>query len=112
MRIRPDDDGSYRSSASTDEMKLACQLTAVWKLCQNGPAITKFACRGGANGSRNVRKTFGAELADPYADSDSSVLDPVDAVLRIVASGMIRAANHSPNTIPGPEYSSLLLRSV
>merc|ERR1711957_920762 len=91
--IECDNDGSYKTSGSKQEMKLACQLMAVWKLCGNGPGISKFASRGGPNGSKNIRKTFGAELADPYAESDTTFIDTVDDVLRIVATSMIIGTN-------------------
>ena len=129
MDIQSDTDGSYTSSSSTREMKLACQLMAVWKVCQNGPAIAKFACRGGPNGSNNIRKTFGAELADPYAKSDDAMIATVDTVLRVVASVMMNVSNDGtnntddddksasfqlppPNTLPGPEYAALLQDAV
>jgi glutathione S-transferase len=33
VNIKCDNDGSYKTSGSKNEMKLACQLMAVWKLC-------------------------------------------------------------------------------
>mmetsp|Transcript_57337 Transcript_57337/g.64101 ORF Transcript_57337/g.64101 Transcript_57337/m.64101 type:complete len:677 (-) Transcript_57337:98-2128(-) len=119
--------GSYKKSASTRDMKVACQLMAVWKLTNNGANISKFAARGGPDGSKNVRKTFGAELADPYAKSDATFIDTVDEVLRIVATSMIIENNNEnenenesnteqhhpePNSIPGSEYASLVQNSV
>merc|ERR1712238_318583 len=121
--------GSYQHSASTRDMKVACQLMAVWKLSQNGANISKFAARGGPEGSTNVRKTFGAELADPYAQADVTFIETVDAVLRIVATAMMIENNTAtdtenennteqhhhqpePNSIPGPEYASFVQNSV
>jgi len=112
--------GSYKKSSSTREMKVACQLMAVWKLSNNGSNISKFAARGGPDGSKNVRKTFGAELADPYAKSDTTFIDTVDQVLRIVATSMIignndnenNEQNQEPNSIPGSEFASLVQNSV
>ena len=46
--------------------------------------MSKFAARGGTFGANNPRKTFGAELADPYASSDENVRPHVDAALRVV----------------------------
>ena len=46
--------------------------------------MSRFAARGGKNGARNQRKTFGAELADPYADPDDDARPHVDAALRVV----------------------------
>jgi len=51
--------------------------------------ICRFAARGGSQGAKNMRKTFGAELADPYAKSDDSVIPHVDAVLRIVCQALL-----------------------
>ena len=107
--IDSDEDGSYQSSGSKTEMKRACQTMAAWKLCGNGPAVSKFAARGGPDGSRNPRKTFGAELADPYANSDDSVKAAVDEALRVVASAMTASA---PNAVPAPEYAEALRRAV
>merc|ERR1712238_362216 len=127
--------GSYQQSASTRDMKVACQLMAVWKLSQNGANISKFAARGGPGGSTNVRKTFGAELADPYAQADVTFIETVDAVLRIVATAMMIENNTDtatdtdtdtenennteqhhhqpePNSIPGSEYASFVQNSV
>ena len=78
----------------------------------NGPGISKFASRGGPNGSKNIRKTFGAELADPYAESDTKeLIGLVDEVLRIIGLTMISLGDN-PNTIPGSEYESLLRNAV
>ena len=117
--------GSYQKSASTRDMKVACQLMSVWKLSKNGANISKFAARGGPKGSKNVRKTFGAELADPYAKADAAFIDTVDEVLRIVATSMMIENNTDtenennteqhhpePNSIPGSEYASLVQNSV
>jgi glutathione S-transferase len=46
--------------------------------------VSKFAARGGRKGGKNQRKSFGAELADPYADPDTEARPHVDAVLRVV----------------------------
>jgi glutathione S-transferase len=81
--IHPDADGAYEK-ADPVAMKKACQLMAAWKLAGNGVNIARFAARGGPEGARNPRKTFGAELADPYAAADESVIDSVDEALRIV----------------------------
>jgi glutathione S-transferase len=82
-----DDDGSYLNADPT-KIAIACRQMAAWKLTSNGPAISKFSSRGGPKGSKNPRKTFGAELADPYAESDTSILDTVDAVLRVTCMAL------------------------
>lgn len=95
--IDADADGSYSSSASSASMKQACQTMAAWKVCGNGPAIAKFCARGGPDGAKNVRKTFGAELADPYAKPDEAVIPTVEACLKIVAQAMLEGET---NAIP------------
>jgi len=127
MNIKSDNgsngsNGSYKTASSTREMKVACQLMAVWKLSNNGSNISKFAARGGPDGSKNIRKTFGAELADPYATSDTTFIDTVDDVLRIVATSMIIGTNddtneeqqqqEQPNTLPGSDYATLVQNAV
>lgn len=87
-------------------MKEACQIMAAWKLCGNGPAIANFASRGGPSGAKNVRKTFGAELADPYAKADESMVPFVDAALQIVAQAML---DGETNTIPDASFAQALL---
>ena len=39
-------------------------------------------------GSKNPRKMFQAELADPYAKSDASIVKTVDAALRVVCMAL------------------------
>ena len=104
--IEADANGAYESSASSPAMKDACQTMAAWKLCGNGPAIANFAARGGPSGAKNVRKTFGAELADPYAKSDDSIIPFVDATLLIVANAMVEGPT---NTIPDEVHAQSLL---
>ena len=104
--IVADANGSYESSASSPAMKDACQTMAAWKLCGNGSAISYFAARGGPSGSKNVRKTFGAELADPYAESDPSMVPFVEATLQIVAKAMLEGPT---NTIPDEQFAQALL---
>ncbi|KAL3916562.1 MAG: hypothetical protein SGARI_007933 [Bacillariaceae sp.] len=65
-------------------MATACRTMAAWKIAGNGPNVAKFAARGGPLGAQNRRKTFGAPLADPYAEADGSVQPAVDAALRVV----------------------------
>jgi glutathione S-transferase len=86
--IAPDPDGSYESSDAT-AMEMACRSMAAWKLAGNGEKVAGFAARGGPEGAKNPRKTFGAELADPYAQSDTEIQPSVDAALRIVCSALI-----------------------
>jgi glutathione S-transferase len=51
--------------------------------------VSRFAARGGKNGSKNVRKTFDAQLADPYADPDDAVRPFVDSALRVVCAALL-----------------------
>ena len=81
--IVADSDGSYEK-CDPAIMAAACRAMAAWKLSGNGPNVAKFAARGGPSGAKNMRKTFGAPLADPYADPDTNVQPFVDAALRIV----------------------------
>lgn len=111
--ISADADGSYQSSGSSLEMTQACVTMAAWKLSGNGPAVAKFAARGGPGGARNVRKTFGAELADPYAKPDEGLVDSVDAVLRVVAQTMLGAASgDAPNSLPSRESGTAILAAA
>ncbi len=108
--IDADADGSYVSSASSESMKKACQTMAAWKLCGNGPAIAKFCARGGPKGAKNMRKTFGAELADPYAEADESLIPAVEACLQIVARAMLEGET---NAVPSnPEFAAALLETA
>ena len=81
--ILPDADGSYENSDPT-EMAKTCRVMAAWKLAGNGANVSRFAARGGPEGSRNPRKGFGAELAGPYAEADELIVDTVDEALRVV----------------------------
>lgn len=103
--IFPDDDGTYES-ASPEKMAKACRFMAAWKVAGNGENISKFAARGGPDGSNNPRKTFGAELADPYAESDTSVQPTVDAALRVVCLAILDESE-SPDA-----YADLLKSTV
>ena len=85
--IIPDSDGSYEK-CNPDAMAKACRSMAAWKLSGNGLNVAKFAARGGPAGSKNMRKTFGAPLADPYAEPDANVQPYVDAALRVVCSAL------------------------
>ena len=44
VNIECDNDGSYKTSGSKQEMKLACQLMAVWKLCGTFSSIVLCVC--------------------------------------------------------------------
>lgn len=94
--INADSDGTYHTSGATEEMAQACRLMAAWKLSGNGPAVAKFAARGGPKGSQNNRKRFGAELADPYAESDESISSTVDNALRVICNAMATAKGPMP----------------
>jgi len=86
--INPDDDGTYEKS-NPDLMAKTCRNMAGWKLAGNGEKVSKFAARGGSKGALNLRKPFGAELADPYAKSDEKAVPYVDYALRMVCKGLL-----------------------
>jgi glutathione S-transferase len=106
--INADADGSYEKTASEQKqaMAAACRLMAAWKLSGNGENVSKFAARGGPKGSKNHRKTFGAELADPYADPDLSIAPTVDAAIRVVCLAL------SSTELPDDSYSKMLIDVV
>ena len=79
---------SYKN-ADPVVMAKACRGMAGWKLASNGEAVARFAARGGPKGANNPRKTFGAQLADPYAESDKEVQPYADAALRAVCKSLI-----------------------
>ena len=105
--ISADSSGSYQSA---DELLMAkaCRLMAAWKLAGNGENVSKFAARGGPDGARNPRKTFGAELADPYAASDEAIAGTVDEALRIVCLAL-KATDQS---IPDESMEQMLQNAV
>jgi glutathione S-transferase len=109
--IMADTDGTYQLADPT-RMSQACRQMAAWKLCGNGPQISIFSSRGGPNGSKNPRKTFGAELADPYAERDTTIVDYVDAVLRIVGLTLHDVQDHHGTTLPTTKYVKLLTNTV
>eukprot|EP00546_Thalassionema_frauenfeldii_P010456 CAMPEP_0178914376 /NCGR_PEP_ID=MMETSP0786-20121207/11392_1 /TAXON_ID=186022 /ORGANISM="Thalassionema frauenfeldii, Strain CCMP 1798" /LENGTH=507 /DNA_ID=CAMNT_0020587279 /DNA_START=198 /DNA_END=1721 /DNA_ORIENTATION=- len=88
MDIEPDSSGSYES-ADPIAMEKACRHMAAWKLAGNGANVARFAARGGPNGSTNPRKSFGAQLADPYAEPDKEIQPLVDSALRIVCACLL-----------------------
>ena len=80
--------GSY-DDADPVIMEKACRYMAAWKLAGNGVNVSRFASRGGPKGAKNPRKSFGAQLADPYADPDDVVRPFVDAALRVVCLALL-----------------------
>lgn len=94
--IAPDTDGTYQK-CDPATMAVACRSMAAWKLSGNGVNVAKFAARGGPSGSKNMRKTFGAPLADPYAEPDSSAQPYVDAALRVVCSALSDTQDAQPS---------------
>ena len=96
MGITADADGSYEG-ADEVAMASACRLMAAWKLTGNGANVSKFAARGGPDGAKNARKTFGAELADPYAASDDAIAATVDEALRIVCLALKATDEEAPD---------------
>lgn len=51
--------------------------------------MAKFAARGGPDGSKNPRKGFGAELADPYAAPDEHLVPFVELALQSVCRALL-----------------------
>ena len=88
MDLVADADGTYESS-DHQAMEKACRYMAGWKLAGNGINVSRFAARGGPEGARNPRKSFGAPLADPYADPDDKLRPYVDAALRVVCLALL-----------------------
>ena len=111
MGITADPDGTY-NSADPATMAKACRLMASWKLVGNGPNISIFSSRGGPKGAKNPRKTFGAELADPYAESDAGVVHEVDAALRIVGLALQDLDDHQGQSLPSSKYEDMLKAAV
>lgn len=83
-----DVDGTYES-CDKEKMEVACRTMAAWKLAGNGKNVAVFAARGGPKGAKNPRKSFGAPLADPYAEPDKDVQPTVDAALRVVCEALL-----------------------
>ena len=106
--ILPDEEGAYEK-ADPIAMAKACRIMAAWKLASNGAKVSRFAARGGPEGSRNPRKTFGAELADPYAETDESIVDTVDEVLRIVCLALKET---DQKDLPDPSMQQMLKNVV
>ena len=94
------------ANADPKKMSIACRHMAAWKLASNGENISKFASRGGSKGAKNPRKTFAAELADPYAQSDDIVLPIVEQVLKVVCEALVDS--DSDTEIPPKEYDDKL----
>jgi glutathione S-transferase len=105
--ILPDANGTYES-ANPQTMAQACRLMAAWKLAGNGVNVAKFAARGGPQGSKNPRKSFGAELADPYAKPDDGVLNAVDEALRVICL----ALKATDQDMPDPQLVAMLKDAV
>jgi glutathione S-transferase len=88
MDLLPDEKGTYES-VDPERMAKSCRHLAAWKLAGNGNNVSRFAARGGLKGSKNPRKSFGAQLADPYAEPDEEVRPYVDAALREVCAALL-----------------------
>ena len=82
-------EGTSYEKADPFLMEVACRQMAGWKLAGNGEKVARFASRGGPKGSKNPRKGFGAELADPYAASDEELIPFVDMTLKIVCGSLL-----------------------
>lgn len=68
----------------------AARHEAAYKLLGNFDAVVRFAAR--ATGAPGVKR-FQAPLADPYAQSDDAMIDPVGAALRHVATALLRGTD-------------------
>ena len=99
-------DGSYHD-CDPHVMAVTCRRMAAWKLASNGANVAKFAARGGPSGAQNPRKTFQAQLADPYAEPDAKVQPAVDAALRVVCQALV-----SEESSPDWSYQQALVAAV
>jgi glutathione S-transferase len=104
--LMADPDGSYRASDPI-AMAVACRTMAAWKLAGNGINVAKFAARGGPKGAKNVRKTFQAQLADPYAEPDVELEATVDAALRVVCAAMMNVSTPAPD-VHAPQLKAVV----
>merc|ERR1719221_2513481 len=86
-------EGASYENADAARMDTASRQMAGWKLAGNGQNVAKFAARGGPRGASNPRKTFAAELADPYASPDVEIISSVEAALQLVASALLAQAD-------------------
>lgn len=86
--LQADSTGTYKS-CDPPTMAMACRTMAAWKLVGNGSKVSMFAARGGPKGSKNPRKSFQAQLADPYAEADADLLPLVDRAMRIVCQALV-----------------------
>jgi glutathione S-transferase len=107
--LEPGAEGTYES-CDPAAMERACRSMAAWKLAGNGQKVAAFAARGGPKGSKNPRKSFGAQLADPYAEPDASILPSVDAALRIVNQALLDLGHQ--RSVPDDSIAKLLRDSV
>jgi len=111
-QLTADADGSYETAGKSENMAKACRSMASWKLASNGPSISIFSARGGPSGANNPRKTFGAQLADPYAESDTTVVDAVDAALRVTGLALQDIEDHYGDALPTSKYTKMLKAAV
>jgi glutathione S-transferase len=111
--LMPDQDGSYKSCDPT-MMSVACRNMAAWKLASNGMNVAKFASRGGPKGAKNIRKTFQAPLADPYAEPDVNIQPTVDAALRVVCAALMDTSlsSSSSSSLVSDIYATSLRQVV
>jgi glutathione S-transferase len=109
--IRADKDGSYKS-CNADVMARACRLYAAYKLSHNGVNVARFAARGGPSGAKNMRKTFQAPLADPYAEPDANLQPTVDAVLRVICNALLDVENSKNGGLPSDSLQEQLLAAI
>eukprot|EP00956_Cyclotella_meneghiniana_P018009 scaffold29791_cov70-Cyclotella_meneghiniana.AAC.3 len=82
-------EGTSYTNCDEEKMMQACRNMAGWKLASNGDKVAVFAARGGPGGAKNPRKGFGAELADPYANPDSSIVPSVNTALKLICSALL-----------------------
>lgn len=88
-------EGTSYENADPEKMAEACRMMAGWKLAGNGQNVAKFASRGGPQGAKNPRKGFGAELADPYAAPDETIVPLVNLALQLVCGALLATGGPS-----------------
>lgn len=109
--IAPGSDGTYEDS-DPNLMAQTCRQMAGWKLASNGINVAGFAARGGNLGANNPRQRFGAELADPYANSDEVARPHVDAALRVICNALLKSSESQDEHLSNLKEIEASLKSV
>ena len=74
--------------------------------------VAKFAARGGPQGSKNPRKGFGAELADPYAAPDEDVIPHVDTALQLICGALLAQGGDSAHESALKDMEEVLKENI